>query len=524
MSVRRVFRNGDRRLEIHQVERPARFNFNTISTRDILESDVPLIVSKTAEGKTIAVESEVWGVRDAVYEYYPQSNEKEFCIFYGFYFRFAKARSDGRTCMYTFPGLHVGDNYRYSLRWNGKKTTMIHSKIMCLMVQCVQNAVLKLDKDFCPCEKDEIRGQHPRDWDLPAQHVDEEVYHRFKKYMNLRHNPQTEVSFSGTPTGMMHDVSIFEIERIYKGMKKETFVPYWSIEGAYTYGVMYKNPKKDGTARKVFPMSPKVNAFITQQYGKQFWKLPDNVQEVRGCRFVRNKYSYDVKNCDWLMLPYFRRLVRECYPDDEKKLLGPVKYLGQKFELPQFPSGICTFMRYAPMCFTTAYLNLENINSNFQIQGDGVFSSVKLEVDDLEVHTEEPYTINGFFYDHNNLPHYVNGDKRLTTPQVLGVTSLRGEALWKLRREIYTRFLRGKVTVKHFKNELGDMYGNMSDREVLNLIHDNDAHINKICEVLEAYGESERLEVALSFLRKKDYGLYRRACSWEGNPTIGFLG
>jgi len=271
-------------------------------------------------------------------------------------------------------------------------------------------------------------------------------------------------------------------------------------------------------------MSPKVNAFITQEYGEQEFKLPLNVKEVKGCRFKRMKYSYDVKNCDYLMLPYFRRLVREMYPNDEKKILANVKYLGGTYELPQFPSGICTFMRYAPMCFATAYLGLENYNSTFQVQGDGIFSEVEIEITGKHVHREPDYTINGFYYDEYDLPHYVNADKQLTTPQILGTSKITGELLWKFRREIYVRFLKAKVTVKHHIDFLGNCYEDVTCLQLLRLADKADIHIAKICDVLEVYGDTERLEMAKQYLRKKELKDFNRVLTWEANPSNGHLG
>jgi len=515
------------KLDVLREFKSTRTGYKIISTRNILDSETPFFITKTTDGKVVGVESEKWGFADAEFDWYPLSHHKEWLIFYGWYFYYVSAtgRHLRRIQIKPLKPLNTGDLFRYSfVRTFGKNKTMRQSELITMMIQRTQDRTFIIDKQFCESD-DVIAPHHPREWNLPLETTYDDIYYRFRSYMNLHKHPQNKISFSGTPSGMMHDVHMFEICDIYKGMKGEKFVSWEDIKGKFSYGVAYKKPKKNGELRRVFPMSPKLNAFITQEYGAQSYILPQNVKEVRGCKFKRMKYSYDVKNCDYLVLPYFRRLIRECYPEDEDKLLAKVKFLGDSYNLPQFPSGICTFMKYTTTCFTAAYLGLENYEyDEFQIQGDGVFSNIELDIDGLEVHREQDYVINGFFYDHDNKPYYVNADKRLTTPQILGMTKIKGEALWKFRREIYTRFLNGRVTVRHHIDALGDPYKGLTDRQIFDIARSNDIHIQRICDVLEAHGDEERLAIAKEYLRIKEYHHFNKSQIWDGNPSRGHLG
>jgi len=526
MTSSRIFSDGHVDLEVQRFDRTERTGYKIINTRNILEAEEPYFITKTTSGKVVGVRSERWGFADAMYDWYPTSHFREWLIFYGWYYNYVLVRGQKmrRIHIKQIRPLNTGASYLYTfVKINGKKRAMSHDEILTSMICRTQDRIFKIDQEFCESEK-VVQPIHPKYWEIPNNDTDDRVYRRFRQYMNLKKNPQSEISFSGVPTGLMHDVKMTQIGKIYDGMKRKKFVPWWDIDGGISYGVVYKRPKKDGELRRVFPMSQKLNAFITQEYGQQTYILPKNVKEVRGCRFRRMRYSYDIKNCDVLLLPYFRRLLREKYPEDEGYLLANVKYMGGFYELPQFPSGICIFMKYASMCFTAAYLGLENYDCEFQIQGDGVFSEVELDTFGLEVHREIDHVINGFYYDLNDLPHYVNADKRLTTPQILGVTKIRGELLWKFRREIYIRFLRGAVTVKHHLDELGDVYAGVSDEKLLEMARDNCVQLEKICDVLEAHKEKDKLELAKRYLREQEYWNFNKTLVWDANPSVGHLG
>jgi len=513
-------------LDIQRRERKERSGFKIISTRHIIEAKTPLLIQRTEDGKVVAIENDEWCLRDEKFEWFPLTHEKEWCIFYGwYYFRVGISGTGTRakTIKKLLP-LNTGKAYIYHVLENGKKRVYTHCTIMTMMLQRVQTKLnYVIDREFC--DKGElIEPEHPKNWEKPQTVVDEEVYQRFRKYMNLCKNPQNEKCFSGKPTVLAHGLRLNETMRVYRGMKGEEDVPWYTIDGDYSYGVVYKKPTRDGKLRKVFPMSPKTNAFITQEYGKQNFILPNNVKQIYGCKFRRMKYSYDVKKCDGILLPYFKRLLEETYPEDVKRILGPVKYMGENYELPQFPSGICVFMQYVPMCFTVAYLDLESYDNEFQVQGDGVFSNVELKINNLQIHENPNFTINGFYYDESNLPHYVNGDAKLTTPQILGTTKIRGEMLWKFRREIYRRFLKAKITVVHHVDELGELYENVTDKQLFEMMLKADVHIAKVCQVLEAHGEDERLEIAKIYLSDHEYRGYWKSLIWEGNPSVGYLG
>jgi len=306
--------------------------------------------------------------------------------------------------------------------------------VLAHMLTRVTSRLEKVDQEYC---KGEVNNEIQIEENNEAA-TDDDVYDRFKKIMNISKN-RGEKMFSGIKTYKLHGFdwrSLGKLTDMYEGKKV-----HWSeLGGVMCYGCKPAAYKKDGTRRKVFPMSPRLNAYITQEYGEQVPQFPSNVIRIKSpLEWKPFRYSYDVTSCDKKVLPYFRRLIREIYPEDEKILLADVYMDGKWYKLPQFPSGIAVFMKHVTSAFTCALLDLASKQGRIQLQGDGVASDYPIEHPDLVSFPHQ--VINGFKVDNSGI-RYNNGNEKLTTPIVKRYGKvLSGVQLWEFRRCIYEKYL-----------------------------------------------------------------------------------
>lgn len=360
----------------------------------------------------------------------------------------------------------------------------------------------RVDTGFCPGKIKPVEVVPP-----PADVTDECVYQRFKKIMNLQKNGSA-VGFSGTPSWKMHGIRFTEIVKVHSAWQNRTVLPWREIDGEFSYAARPRSMKKDGTVRSVYVMSPKLNAFVTQEYGEQRPIWPSNVRIVSGVGWLPFKHSYDVKDCDRKLLPYFRRLVRETYPDDEAILLCNFIHEGRRYPLPQFPSGICVFMKYITSAFTIALCDLASASGIVQVQGDGFTLDHELDSAFLPFVRKYPEkVINGFYIGAEGV-HYVNANERLATPQFYDPFKLTGLKKWEFRRTIYIRCLNARDVVPPRDPELSRKFFGMSYRELMDEASACDPDIYEfVCRRmnLDGFGSG-------------------RGTTWHGVPTIGYVG
>jgi len=189
----------------------------------------------------------------------------------------------------------------------------------------------------------------------------------------------------------------------------------------------------DGKLRRIFPMSLGLQKTLelimrdannTQQYHR--------ASVIKGAKFPRHKYTYDVVKCDRAMYAYVYKLCAE-FPRLFDVLLPPIFTKKGVRYVSQFPSGLlCTSL--INHCFVAAIL--EQIGTDGYIQGDGIMTAEPIS--HPLIRRCPDYTINGFDYS-GTLPRYINGHCKLTSPR-LTKGKPDGDK-WELRREIYVRLL-----------------------------------------------------------------------------------
>lgn len=351
------------------------------------------------------------------------------------------------------------------------------------------------DLEYCDLPPPQPSGPDP----VASVEVDPQVYQRFKEGMNIQKNGDwTQKSMSGNQTSMWHGVTVRDFPSVV-ALNKGVPVHHSTLGGSYLYATKPAGYKKDGRRRNVFVMSPKLNAYVTQEYGEQLPKYPDNVTVRKDPRdFTPFKYSYDVKSCDHRVLPYFRQLIRETFPLDEDILLAHV-YDGLKFsQLTQFPSGIAVFMKHINSVFTTALLDLGNLPGTFQIQGDGVASDIELFHPYIDAFPKGE--INGFRITEDGYE-YVAGLGKLFTPIDLFKNRIHGSELWEYRRAVYQRVLNAKNTLHlPVKNQ-----------------HHADRFARMTINQLAAVSDSESRWIKSN--RESD-----KVPTWDGIRTLGAIG
>lgn len=298
------------------------------------------------------------------------------------------------------------------------------------------------------------------------------VYDRFADYVKIVVTDGIECgskSMSGTPTFKVQGLRFTEFKRVYEAWRGETFLPWSEIDGKLCWGVKPASIKKDGSRRLVYPMSPKMNAYITQRYGKSYAVLPDNVSVVRRvCDWRRFRYSYDVKDCDRVMWPYFKKLIND--PIFE----AYVRFNGENYPLPQFPSGCCVFMKFVTTAFTVALCDLGNVACDVQIQGDGFAMDLPLGDDFLQFVRAFPKNeINGFKIVKDGFACYTRADEKLTTP-ILCSGTIRGVEKWQFRKEIYVRLLNARCTLADRDPLLAGRFRRMTTRELMDYAQGKD--------------------------------------------------
>lgn len=392
----------------------------------------------------------------------------------------------------------------------------------------VDRMIAKMDEKYCPVEQ-ERKIVNEDTWREPDVAIDEECYQRFKRYMNLKVNEQRERSFSGE-SWSMHGVRAEQIPDIVAALKGDKFLRWEDLDGPFGYARVVRGPKTDGVCRDVFPMTMRTNAFITQMFDNQEPILPENCEIVYGNRFPSWRYTYDVKNCDVQIYPYFKRLLQEVVPEHVDKILGKVIYKGKRLNLPQFPSGVCVFMKYINAVFTAALLNLEFYDSiRFKLQGDGCMAEFSIRYDHDLVRKNPDFVINGFSYANDDCK-FMNGIKKLTTPR-LRDSWLHGELRWKVHKWIYENVLNsGKLDIKHFLNEWDD--NDLSEIDVLRFLSDNFYMWKKCDDFLKTWEEksivSESFKKVFRRMREERADkLMRResicADIWHGADVVGYM-
>lgn len=291
---------------------------------------------------------------------------------------------------------------------------------------------VKFDQKFCPTE---MVIEEPQA--IPeCEELDDDVYDKMKGMIDCSENIVKE-GLCGVNSGVYHDVCWTMSQRLFREFKS---IRYEDIRGRCSYNCVVRGVTKDGKPRTVFPMSPKLNALLNQKIGIPKVKLPENCVVVRGAKFLPFNYAYDVTSCDWRMFPYFKRWIREQYPEWASEILSKVLVCGEWKDLWKFPSGIGCLAESFTLAWVVAYLDLGNKDDYFQIQGDGVAS--QYQITDPHLIEFPRHTINGFrYYFFKSRPRYINGLAKLTTPVIYGTTRLRGLELYEFRRIIYIKLL-----------------------------------------------------------------------------------
>lgn len=321
----------------------------------------------------------------------------------------------------------------------------------------------KIDEQYCAGEVN--MSVDVKKFTPPVTTRDPVVQQRFSEIMNVTKNGRD--GFSGRPTVRMRGIEWWQRCAIYDAWVERRHVDWRDISGDFYYGVKAASVKKDGSRRLVFPMSPKINAYLTQTFGEQRPKYPSNVEIVKDFRKFdsRCRYSYDVKSCDKVAYPYLIEAVRSVEPRAVQKIFNKCVYNGSEFELPQIPSGMAIFMGHYASAFSCAIANLAEHPGIIQVQGDGIITSIPLEGECLKyLHKEKDYIINGFdVRDHS----FVNGDEKLSTPILRIPGRMYGEEKWCFRRCIYETLLKGTVTLPHKNRDLYDKFCAFTVRELM---------------------------------------------------------
>lgn len=348
----------------------------------------------------------------------------------------------------------------------------------------------KIDQEYV---KGEMKVEEIKLPEAVEDKVDEEVYQRYKRVMNIKMVERTERCLSGHPTLKMQDVCGYQLYKVYRAWKGELFLNWKDIDGGFSYGAKPANIKKDGTRRIVYPMSPKLNAYITQNFGDMEPVLPKNVRMVKRLEdWKKFKYSYDVESCDRYSLPYFKRLIREEAPDAFDKIFSGVMINGVKHELTSFPSGICKFMKVQSVAYTIARYNLGDYKSEVQIQGDGFAMTEPLK-DTSGVREFDMNVINGFRIVGDGEYRYVNGMEKLTTPVILRrKNQLRGSELWHFRRRIYQLVLNAEELPEARDNKLKERFEKMSVHQLMEYCRLRDEHQYEMISHVTGMKEKER--------------------------------
>lgn len=341
-----------------------------------------------------------------------------------------------------------------------------------------------IDREFVDAEyNQEIIIEEP----LTEDTIVPEVYERFERYVKIvrDYGDDWTKSLSGQPTYKMQGLKFTAIQEVMDAWQGNIRLPWYDIDGVNCWGVKCGAFKKDGTRRKVFPMSPRLNAYITQVYCKSSYSLPENIREVkRPSDFKPFAYSYDVKNCDRVMWPYFKRLIGH-----DPNFIAFLRYNGENYQLPQFPSGCCVFMRFITTAFTVALCDLGNTGCEVQIQGDGFAMCRPLGDEFLKYVREFPKNeINGFRIIQGKEFEYVRGDEKLSTP-IIKTRGLCGVKKWQFRKEIYERLLNANITLKNRDESLALRFKKMETSELLWIANYRDGEMRDLVTRISGWGQ-----------------------------------
>lgn len=359
----------------------------------------------------------------------------------------------------------------------------------------------KIDKEYCDGEVNMTVDKSKLQ--KPICNRDEVVQRRFEGIYDIKLNGRD--GMSGRPTMRMRGVDWRQRCSIYDAWVEGKHLSWIDIKGDFRYGVKPASIKKDGSRRLVFPMAPKINAYLTQTFGKQSPKYPSNVKIVKNYNDFDSccRYSYDVKSCDKVAFPYLVEAVRKIKPNAVEKIFGKCVYDGREYDLPQIPSGMSIFMEHYASVFACAIANLAEHPGTINVQGDGIITEIPLEGDVLKLlHREDDYIINGFDVRNHT---YVRADDKLSTPILKIPGKLYGIKKWCFRRVIYEKLLKATVTLPHRDRDLYDHYNSLTIQELNDIAFQGDE---------ETYGLIARCSA-------RDYDI-GRSCGYD-ESTQGFL-
>lgn len=222
--------------------------------------------------------------------------------------------------------------------------------------------------------------------------------------------------------------------------------------------------KSDGTVRQVFPCSPGLQIAHDTAIGKRDPEYT-GATRVKGAKFPRMPWTYDIISADKTIGFYLHRYLREHSPDMIPLFFPPVITKDGIRFANQLLSGIPNTTGIVE-AFTVALATItKQMGADDAIfyQGDGIMSRFPLR-DHKYLRSCPEYTINGFCYKDPAGPHYINGPERLSTPRLVRPGKLAGKAGWHYRYEIYLRFLRAE-NLPNVKR----MFAHLTDRELLDL-------------------------------------------------------